>query len=187
VASGVVEPLGPPRDSNRSVAAAGVVVAGLLLCWAIWQPEASNRTTNDALDLAHEREFTNALVRTEDASDANPLSPDPYLVRASVETQADMIGDARRTLEDTVLKFPGDPKTWHRLAAFQLGTLDNPAQALETLKGALYLDPHSATLRQLFLDARRRQREEEATGTPASGGARANGGPGDGETSAEAP
>ncbi len=148
-----------PRDVGRAVAAGGVVLAGIMVCWAIWQPEASDRATNQALELADERDFTDALVKTEDAEDANPLSPDPYLVRAAVDTQADRVDEARRTLEDAVLRFPGDPQTWNRLAAFQLGTLDRPTQALETLRGSLYLDPFSVFARQLFLEARKRERE----------------------------
>ena len=65
------------------------------------------------------------------------------------------------TLEQAVLGFPGDPHTWYRLAAFQLGTQDQPAAALETLQGALYLDPFWNTARTLFLEARARQRELE--------------------------
>ena len=42
-----------------------------------------------------------------------------------------------------MIGFPGDPQTWYRLAAFELGTLDAPERALETIRGALYIDPHS--------------------------------------------
>jgi hypothetical protein len=65
-----------------------------------------------------------------------------------------------------VIRFPGDPQTWYRLAAFQLGTLDSPEQALETLRGALYLNPHSGPGSALFLDARARQREKAGTAQP---------------------
>ncbi len=61
-----------------------------------------------------------------------------------------------------MLKFPGDPETWYRLAAFQLGTLDEPDEAAQTIRGALYLDPHSLSARQLFLEARASQREDAA-------------------------
>ena len=162
-AGGAAHDVRPPPVAARAATAAGVVLAGVLLCWAIWQPEASDRATNEALGLIEERDYTDALVKTQDAVDANPLTPDPYFVRAAAETAAGRLGDARRTLEDAVLKFPGDPHTWYRLAAFQLGTLDQPGRALETLRGALYLDPHSAAARELFLDARRRQRELAAT------------------------
>ena len=59
-----------------------------------------------------------------------------------------------------MLKFPGEPDTWYRLAAFQLGTLDRPDDAAETVQGALYLDPLSAPARQLFLESRARAREK---------------------------
>jgi hypothetical protein len=61
-----------------------------------------------------------------------------------------------------VLEFPGDPQTWLRLASFQLGTLDRPAEALETVRAVLFLDPLSRPGGQLFLDARVRLRQKEA-------------------------
>ena len=74
--------------------------------------------------------------------------------------------DARASLERAVIKFPGDPQTWYRLAAFQLGTLDAPEQALETLKGLLYIDPKSRPGQALFLDARARLREKTGQAQP---------------------
>jgi hypothetical protein len=76
------------------------------------------------------------------------------------------VDEAQMSLERAVILFPGDPQTWHRLAAFQLGTLDAPEQALETLRGLLYLNPHSGPARHLFLDARARQREKAGTAQP---------------------
>ena len=52
------------------------------------------------------------------------------------------------------MKFPGDPQTWLRLASFQLGTLEQPRQALRTVAGVLYLDPFSKAGRDLYLEAR---------------------------------
>jgi hypothetical protein len=146
------------RSPLRLAAAAGVMVATVLAAWAIWQPEAADRATGDALTRLDQREFEAALVKIEDARAANPLSADPLLVRAAIETQADREADARQTLEDAVLKFPGSYDTWYRLAAFQLGTLDRPLKAAETIRGALYLDPLSTSARQLFLEARARAR-----------------------------
>ncbi len=151
---------------SRVVAALIAVATAGLLAWAIWQPEASDRATNDALALADERKFDRAIERTKDAQELNPLTPDPLLVRASVDTKADRVEDARESLERAVLKFPGDPQTWYRLAAFELGTLDAPEQALETIRGVLYLDPHSAHARTLFLDARARMREKTGLTQP---------------------
>jgi hypothetical protein len=152
----------PGRPSTeRIVAAAAVVLCGLLVAWAVWQPEASDRATNDALALSEQGRFAEALAKVQDAADINPLTPDPLLVAAAIETSAGQESAAERSLERAVLRYPGDPQTWYRLAAFQLGTLDDPAAALETIRGALYLDPFSPRNRQLFLDARARQREQQ--------------------------
>jgi tetratricopeptide (TPR) repeat protein len=153
----------PPRPSNGRIAAAGAIgVAALVMAWAIWQPEASDRATGRAIELIDERAYQSAIAEIEDAADANPLSADPLLVRAVAEADAGDEDAARRTLERAVLEFPGDPQTWLRLASFQLTTLDRPQDALETVRGVLYLDPFSRQGRQLFLDARVRLREKQA-------------------------
>ena len=148
-------------STTRIVAAVGVALAGLLLAWAVWQPEASDRATGDALELADEGRFPEAIAKTRDAEEINPLAAEPLLVRASIQTQAGDETAARDTLEQAVLSFPGDPHTWYRLAAFQLGTLNRPDEALHTLQGAVYLDPFWNSARTLFLEARARQRELE--------------------------
>jgi tetratricopeptide (TPR) repeat protein len=151
-----------PKPGQAQIAAAvGVGLAALVLAWAVWQPEGSDRATGQALELADQGSFPEAIAKTEDAEDTNPLTPEPLLVRASIQTQAGDEAAAEETLERAVLSFPGDPQTWYRLAAFQLGTRDRPAGALETLQGALYLDPFWNSARALFLEARARQRELE--------------------------
>jgi O-Antigen ligase len=151
-----------PKPGQAQIAAAvGVGLAALVLAWAVWQPEASDRATGQALELADQGGFPEAIAKTVDAEDTNPLTPEPLLVRASIQTQAGDEAAAEETLERAVLSFPGDPQTWYRLAAFQLGTRDRPAAALETLQGALYLDPFWNSARALFLEARARQRELE--------------------------
>jgi hypothetical protein len=152
-----------PRPSReRIAAAAGVGLTALIMAWAIWQPEASDRETNRAIELIDASDYQSAIAKTEDASDTNPLSPEPLLVRAVAETSAGEEIAARRTLEQAVLEFPGDPQTWLRLASFQLGTLDRPEDALETVRAVLFLDPLSRQGGQLFLDARARLRQKEA-------------------------
>jgi hypothetical protein len=160
------EPIRWRPSAGRIVAAAVTLLTAGLLAWAIWQPEASDRATNDALALADDRKFDQAIEKTADAEDINPLTPDPLLVRAAIDTQAGREDDARQSLERAVIRFPGDPQTWYRLAAFQLGTLDAPEQALETLKGLLYIDPQSRSGRELFLSARARLREKTGTAQP---------------------
>jgi hypothetical protein len=153
------EPLRTP-SLPRLLAAAAVLIVAILTAWAIWQPESADRATGEALALADEGNVDAALAKTGDAADTNPLSAEPLLVEAAIETQAGREDAARETLEEAVLKFPGDPETWYRLAAFQLGTLDQPGRAAETIRGTLYLDPFSLPARALFLDARARQREK---------------------------
>jgi hypothetical protein len=143
----------------RLLAAAGVLVAAIVTAWAIWQPEASDRQIRDALRLSDAGQLDQAIAKTDDAADSNPLSSDPLLTRAAIETQAGREGDARRTLEAAVLKFPGEPESWYRLAAFQLGTLDQPSKAGATVRAAIYLDPKNAKYQSLFLLARARARE----------------------------
>jgi hypothetical protein len=152
-----------PRPSDgRIAAAAGVAVAALILAWATWQPEASDRQTTRALELIDARDYDAAIAKAKDAADTNPLSPEPLLVQAVAEQGAGRETAARDTLEHAVLEFPGDPQTWLRLASFQLRTLDRPEEALETVRGVLFLDPLSSPGGQLFLDARVRAREKQA-------------------------
>jgi hypothetical protein len=170
VAAGFVAgraPLGRPEPEQtlavaspaRLVAASGVLLAAVLIAWAAWQPEAADRQTADAIRLADAGELDAAVAETEDAADTNPLSSEPLIAHAAIETQAGRLDEAREALERAVLKFPGESQTWIRLAAFQLGTLDHPREAAETVQGAIFLDPHSQASRVLYLQARARERE----------------------------
>jgi hypothetical protein len=152
----------PRPTGGRIAGAAGVAVAALILVWAVWQPEGSERQTGDALELIDARDYDAAITKAEDAADTNPLSPEPLLVQAVAEASAGRETAARATLEQAVLKFPGDPQTWLRLASFQLGSLDRPREALETVRGVLFLDPLSRPGGQLFLEARVRARQKQA-------------------------
>jgi O-antigen ligase/polysaccharide polymerase Wzy-like membrane protein/tetratricopeptide repeat protein len=172
VAAGFVvgrAPLGQPEVERpfaaptpaRLVAASSVLLAAILTAWAIWQPEASDRETADAVRLSDAGDVDAAIAKTVDAADSNPLSSEPLITRASIETQAGRVDDAREALEQAVLKFPGEPQTWYQLAAFQLGTLDHPREAAATVQGAIYLDPRSSAYRMFYLQARARARELE--------------------------
>jgi O-Antigen ligase len=144
----------------RLLAASAVLLAALLTAWATWQPLAADRQTSDAIELAENGDVDGAIAKSRDAADTNPLTAEPLLVEAAIATRAGREADAEAALERAVLRFPGDPETWHRLAAFQLGTLDEPAEAAQTIRGALYLDPRSFTIRQVFFDARASAREQ---------------------------
>jgi Flp pilus assembly protein TadD len=155
--------LGEPfRDPSppRLLAASAVLLAALLTAWAVWQPLAADRQTSDALELAESGDVDGAIAKTGDAADTNPLTAEPLLVEAAIAAQASRDAEAEAALEESVLKFPGDPETWYRLAAFQLGTLDRPDEAGRTIRGALYLDPLSDPARAIFLESRARAREK---------------------------
>jgi tetratricopeptide (TPR) repeat protein len=156
--------LGPPvPSSQRLLAAAAVLLAAIVTAWAVWQPEASDHAIGDALRLSDAGQLDAAIAKTNDAADSNPLSSDPLLTRAAIETEAGQVGAAHHTLEEAVLKFPGEPQTWYRLAAFQLGTLDQPTKAAATVQAAIYLDPKSAPDQALYLQAKARARELAAS------------------------
>jgi cytochrome c-type biogenesis protein CcmH/NrfG len=89
----------------------------------------------------------------------NPLTARPLLVKAAVEASDERDRDALLTLERAVRDYPADPQVWLRLASFQLRALHRPEDALQTLRGALYLDPKSRAVQALFFDARASQRE----------------------------
>ena len=59
-----------------------------------------------------------------------------------------------------MLRYPGDPEAWLRLARFQLEALDQPRMALSTVRGALYLDPKGTRPAELFLQARAASRAQ---------------------------
>jgi hypothetical protein len=165
-------PLGQPEPTQtlvatspaRLLAASGVLLAAVLLAWAIWQPEAADRETGDAIRLADAGQVDAAIAKAEDAADTNPLSSEPLITQAAIETEAGRVDEAREALEQAVLKFPGETQTWYRLAAFQLGTLDHPREATETVQGAIFLDPMSIANRVLYLQAKARQRELATAG-----------------------
>ena len=70
----------------------------LVLAWAVWQPEASDRATGEALELADEGRFAEAIAKTRGRRRTlNPLSPEPLLVRASIQTAGGRRGRARET------------------------------------------------------------------------------------------
>ncbi|MDQ4071627.1 MAG: O-antigen ligase family protein, partial [Actinomycetota bacterium] len=160
--AGATAPLGPePAGSGRLrrppwpriAGAVGVVLTGTLLAGAIWQPERSSRANAQALEELEKGDLAGAAKTARDAREADPLSPRPRFAQASIEAAAGRDAMARKTLESTVLAFPGDPQTWLRLAEFEL-SVGKPRRALEVIRGALYLDPFSKAARRVREQAR---------------------------------
>jgi hypothetical protein len=152
----------------RLAAAAAVLVTAVLFAWAIWQPEASDRASDRALDLLAKGDLSEAVSQAQHAADADPLSSKPLLVGADVDIRMGDTQAAKATLERAVARYPGDSLTWLRLASFQLNVLDRPLDALGTVDGVLYLDPRSSAGKRLFAEAKARA-ERQAAARPARG------------------
>jgi hypothetical protein len=152
-ALGAPRPADPAPARAQALGAAAVLAVAALAAWAIWQPEASSRAVDSALRLAAEGRYDEALAKTGDAADADPLSPVPLFTRAEVQLAASDWSGAQRSFEQAVLSFPGDPRAWLRLTRFQL-SIGRPREALRIVPGAIYLDPYSREAATLFVSAR---------------------------------
>ena len=89
------------------------------------------------------------------SQDRNPLSIEPLLTRALVESTAHHRDAAREALTDAVRLQPNNPSTWEYLSGFALEQENNPTLALRLLGPALYLDPQSPTGKADYLKALR--------------------------------
>jgi hypothetical protein len=154
----------------RYVFAAAVTIAALACAWAVWQPQRSDAEASHALDLLDQRKLGAAASAADRARRIDPLSPGPLLAAAGV---ADASGNRKAALDDlvrAVRRFPGEPRVWLRLADYQLYTLNLPADALRTVRGALYLDPKSQAAQEVFFVARVRVNPAALPATPVKPG-----------------
>jgi len=142
------------RDGWRLALALGVLVATMISMWAAWQPQRSDAASERALTLVEERLLPEALAEARSAREIDPLASKPLFVEATVEDAAGRPREAQRLLEQAIKENPADPQAWLRLGDYQLHTLGRPREALETLRGALFLDPRGRTARTYFLEAR---------------------------------
>ena len=153
----------PPVPSERLLPAALALIATLVSAWAVLQPERSDNAARDALAFVDRKDYPRAAAAAEDARDVNPLSVRPLFVQAQVAQSQGRTDAARTLLERAVLDQPSNPEAWVRLAEFQLYRLNQPADALQTLNGALFLDPRSRPAHAVFFDARAKLRETGST------------------------
>jgi hypothetical protein len=145
----------PPRERPwlRPALAALVIAVAALSIWSIWQPLRSDRESDRALDLSADNKTQEARDAAHRAHDIDPLTPRPYVVLNAVEDAAGNRTAALRALEAAVREFPADPQTWIQLAQYQLNALSQPADALLTISGALYLDPQSRAAQTVYFEA----------------------------------
>jgi hypothetical protein len=145
-------PPGLARAARPMLALLAIAVAALVV-WSIAQPLRAENASDHALDLAADNRLDAARAAARHAHDIDPLTPRPYLVLSSIEDAAGNQPAVLRALQRAVLEFPGDPQTWLQLAQYQLNSLSKPADALATVKGALYLDPQSRAAQNVFFQA----------------------------------
>jgi hypothetical protein len=152
------------RSPWRVAAASLAVALGLLAAWTAWQPLRSVNADNAAIAAAGQ-DYPKALKLAEAAQARNPLSIDPLLTLAVVETAARHPRRARAALVEAVRLQPSNPSTWEYLSRFALDQENDPKLALRLLGPALYLDPQSPTGAQDYLVAMRQltqQAQDEA-------------------------
>jgi hypothetical protein len=157
------------RLARPVLALVTLAVAGLC-AWAIWQPLRSDQESDRALDLAADSHLVEARTAAERAHEIDPLSVRPYVVRNAVEDAAGHPDAAQKALEDAVLAFPADPQTWIQLAQYQLNSRNRPADALKTVRGALYLDPQSRAAQTVYFQANAALNGAPAPVTPPASG-----------------
>jgi hypothetical protein len=143
------------RDPLRvSGAVAGVALA-LVAAWAVYGPQRSASAGQDALALLDGGNVGAARQKALQARDENPLSIDPLFELSAVEQKAGQNAAAREALQQAVRLQPENPRTWLRLAEFELYVLERPAVALDAIRPALFLDPRDAETIDTFVNARR--------------------------------
>jgi tetratricopeptide (TPR) repeat protein len=151
----------PPRPHvSRLVPALLVVLVALCAAWAVYQPQRSNGTNQDALDLLAKNQLSAAAKKADDAHTINPAALSPLWTKAAIEIAAHKLPAAEVLFQRAVFDQPSNPEAWTRLAEFELYRNNQPAKALEVVEGALYLDPRSAAAQTVFFDALRKSRGE---------------------------
>jgi tetratricopeptide (TPR) repeat protein len=113
---------------GRIAAAVAVLLVGLAGAWAVWQPQRAVHAEDRALDALAAGNLAQAQADAEDAQRIDPLSIDPLLTLAAIESAAHRPAAARATLQ--------------RLGQFELAQ-GHAHRALELLGAAVYLDPRN--------------------------------------------
>ncbi|HEX8855517.1 MAG TPA: O-antigen ligase family protein [Thermoleophilaceae bacterium] len=153
-----------PSPQRVAFALVALAAAGLIV-WQTAQPERSDSQTQDAISLAASGKLTPAVTKAKAAAATDPLSPKPLLVEAAVLDAAGHPKEAKSTLEQAVIRFPSQPQVWLRLADYDLHRAGDLPGATNALSGVLFLDPLNEQARELFLEARARQRGQKPGAT----------------------
>jgi hypothetical protein len=143
----------PARVEPLRVAIAVLVVAGALLAaWTQWQPQRSVDASEQALALLR-RNPVAALSAAQAAVQRDPLSATALFRLAAVQHETGQNALARSTLQKAVHMQPSNPETWSTLGEYDLHS--NPSAAVRELRAAVYLDPQSVALQNVYVEALR--------------------------------
>jgi hypothetical protein len=143
----------PAKVEPVRAAIAIVVVAGALLAaWTEWQPQRSVDASEQALALLR-RNPVAALSAAQAAVQRDPLSATALFRLAAVQHETGQNALARATLQKAVHMQPSNPETWSTLGEYDLHT--NPTAAVQELRAAVYLDPQSIPLQNVYVEALR--------------------------------
>ncbi len=129
--------VGPVRGGLALVA----IVAALLAAWSEWQPQRSEVSRQEALDLLATNR-TAAASAARRAVSRDPLSAEALFTLADVQSVSGEPAAARITLQKAVKLQPSNPKSWLELGRFDL-LQNRPQPALAELKAAIFLNPES--------------------------------------------
>jgi hypothetical protein len=143
----------PARVEPMRIALALLVVAGALLAaWTEWQPQRSVDASEQALALLR-RNPVAALSAAQAAVQRDPLSATALFRLAAVQHETGQKELARSTLQKAVRMQPSNPETWSTLGEYDMHT--NPSAAVRELRAAVYLDPQSVPLMNVYVEALR--------------------------------
>ena len=149
------------REPLRVTGAVAAIALAIVACWAVYGPQRSAGAGQDALALLDRGDIDGARNKALQARDENPLSVEPLFELSVVEQKAGQDAAAREALAQAVRLQPENPRTWLRLAEFELYVLDRPDVALDAIRPALFLDPRDAETIDTFVNARRAAAEAE--------------------------
>jgi hypothetical protein len=147
-------------------AAIAIVAAALVACWTEWQPQRSVDASEQALVLLS-RNPVAARSAAQAGVDRDPLSAQALFTLSAIEHHTGQSALARATLQEAVRLQPSNPQTWLTLGQYDM--TGNPRAAVQELRAAVYLDPDSIPIQNVYVQALR----TSGTATGTTGGVQA--------------
>ena len=145
-----------------ALGAASLVLAfAAAAAWTAFQPVRSVHAGDAAIDRLEHGGLDAAASIAAIAHERNPLSPEPLWELAYIEQQRGRLANAGDALEEAVRIQPASAEAWRRLGRFQLSTLNQPTEAVNSFRAAYFLDPRNPASTSDFIEASR------AAGQPA--------------------